>query len=190
MTDKLTELVAGDRQENSRKYSKSNSKYPEISAEVKAEALASDIKFQTKGLLAAAGRGRVDFHDLEDVKKRTREYFTACAEAEGAVIPSFLGLCTHGFGISRSATYKYLATHSGEPAAEFIEMTRDALADILCSAALRRDADNSTAIFVLKNCHNFVDRVEVTPVQTAPPVEQIDVEALQRRIMGSVVLDD
>lgn len=175
--DRLTELVGQDRQDKPRKYNKSNPQYPEVSAKVKADALATDIKFQSKALVAAAGRGRADFHDLADVKRRTQEYFDACANAGGAVLPSFIGLCTHGYGVSRSAVYKYLENHAGEDVAEFIERARDIIADILCSAALRRDADNSTAIFVLKNSHSFRDKLEieaVKPVEPLGPMQSIE----------------
>ena len=177
----LAALIGREKRERSKTYK-------EISDESKAANISADVAFQTKGLIAAAGKNRVDLNDLDDVKRRVISYMDACTEA--AAIPSFIGLCTHGLGLSRAAVYKYLTAHSGTATAEFIELTRDTLADILCSAALRRDADNSTAIFILKNSHNFRDRLELEAVPPADPLSPVTDPAERRRRIEAAVVDE
>lgn len=159
--NEMATAIAADKRSRSKTYR-------EISDESKAAAIAADVNFKTAGLMAAANRDKVNFSNLSDVKKRTEEYMQACQSA--GALPSFLGLAGFGYGLSRQAVYKYLNEHQGEPAAEFIELARDTIADILSSAALRRDADNSTAIFVLKNSHGFSDVVQIQPVPQADPL--------------------
>ena len=179
---RLAAAITKDKRERSKTYR-------EISDESKAAAITADIQFKTRGLKAAAGRGKVDFNSLEDVRRRTEEYFSACAQA--AAIPSVQGLATFGYGISRAALYKHINNHPGTPVVEYIDTARDTIADALLSAGLRRDADSACAIFVLKNNHNFSDRLQIEPIPSDPllgPVQ--DQEALQKRILESVVCEE
>ena len=171
--NEMATAIAADKRSRSKTYR-------EISDESKAAAIAADVSFKTAGLMEAANRDKVNFSDLDDVKRRTENYMRACQEA--GALPSFLGLAGYGYGLSRQAVYKYLTEHHGEEAAEFVELARDAIADILAAAALRRDADNSTAIFVLKNSHGFSDVVQIQPVPQADPLGTVTTaEALASR---------
>lgn len=96
--------------------------------------------------------------------------------------------CT-AFGGSREWVYRYLRSHSGTPSAEFLELTRETLADIMMTASMNKAADPATVIFSLKNLHGFADRVEIMPKAEAPgPLGPLaDQKALEARILGTVV---
>lgn len=122
----------------------------------------------------------VRFDDLEDVKSRTFEYLRACERTSS--FPSLMGLSAYAFGVSRSAVYAYLKRHPDTPTAHFIDRTRDLIADILSSAALQRNADAVTSIFILKNGLGFADRVEIEPVpHTVNDEMQFSAEDIARR---------
>lgn len=163
--------------------------YKEVANACKAEAISADIAHKRQSLFAASERDRVDFSNLEDVKRRTSEYLTACEQ--NASFPSFMGLANYGYGISRNSLYKYLRAHPGTATAEFIETARDTIADILSAASLRRDADAATAIFILKNCHGFVDKLEIEhETSTSPLGPKANLEELQRQIDGICTADE
>ena len=81
---RLAAAITKDKRERSKTYR-------EISDESKAAAITADIQFKTRGLKAAAGRGKVDFNSLEDVRRRTEEYFCNGLEHEK-------GWCSPCFG--------------------------------------------------------------------------------------------
>lgn len=123
--------------------------------------LAADIYQHVQALADADQRGKVDFHNIQDVKERTYNYFKACQQAE--VFPSVMGLASHGYGISRQALNQYLRAHQGEEAAEFICRARDTIADILTNASLFNNANAAQVIFQLKNHFGHSDTPEPEP---------------------------
>lgn len=163
--------------------------YREASNEVNAALISEDVGKKRQALMTSAARPRVNLGDLEAVKIRTNDFLAACEAT--ATIPTFLGLCT-AFGGSREWVYKYLRSNSGTPSAEFIELTRETLADIMMTASMNKAADAASVIFALKNLHGFVDKVEITPkVEDPGPLgPTIDPEELRRRIEDSVVVDE
>lgn len=140
-----------------------NKLYPTVAREEKAEMISADIKFKREMLAAAS---RIDLNDLKAVTERTQGYLSACEVA--ATIPTFIGLAA-AFGMSRQNLYQFLSTHAGSPSAEYLEVVRDVLADSLITASLTRTTDAATSIFILKNLHGFVDKLEVEPIQRPDP---------------------
>ena len=108
---------------------------------------------------------RVDFYDIDDVRRRITDYFTACSQA--GIYPSVQGLASYGFGISRQALnqWRNRPNNRGTEVANLIDRACDMMADILTNQALRNNANAIQAIFQLKNNHAFADRVEIEPVQ-------------------------
>lgn len=127
----------------------------------KGETLQQDIMTQLAALQATEQRKKVDLKSIEDVKQRTYDYLAACAEAEA--FPSVMGLAVHGYGISRQALNQYLLRNQNE-VTEFIDRTKDVIADILTNASLYNNANAVAVIFQLKNSHSFADRVEIEPI--------------------------
>lgn len=127
----------------------------------KGEALQLDIMAQLEALQASEQRKKVDLRNIADVKQRTYDYLSACAAAEA--FPSVMGLAVHGYGISRQALNQYLLRNDNE-VTEFIDRTKDVIADILTNASLYNNANAVAVIFQLKNSHSFADRVEIEPV--------------------------
>lgn len=161
-----------------------NKLYPEIARQEKAEMISADIRFKREMLAAAS---RIDLKNLKVVTERTQEYLSACEAA--ATIPTFIGLAT-AFGMSRQNLYSFLSTHAGSPSAEYLEVVRDVLADSLVTASLTRTTDAATSIFILKNLHGFVDKLEVSPSEPEPPLGRMATqEELEARINASVVED-
>lgn len=127
----------------------------------KGEVLQQDILAQLGALQATEQRRKVDLRSLEDVRQRTYDYLNACAAAEA--FPSVMGLAVHGYGISRQALNQFLLRNNNE-VTEFIDRTKDVIADILTNASLYNNANAVAVIFQLKNSHSFADRVEIEPV--------------------------
>lgn len=160
--------------------------YREISDELKAETISKVITMNANALKDQPKR--VDLSDIDQVRKRTQDYLTACADA--GVIPTVMGLAAHGYACSRQWVNEYLRNNPGSESAEYIERTKDAFADVLVTSALNRAADATMAIFTLKNTNGFADRLEVTPPNPEPPLGRLpDQKALEERIMGSVTED-
>jgi hypothetical protein len=155
----------------------------------KGEMLAADIDGAINALEVSSGREQVDFGNLEQVQARTREYLTACKLSEH--YPSVLGLSTFAFGVSRQGLNKYLRLHPDTPTARFIEMTKDLFADVLVNQSLYRNCDVTQVIFQLKNCNGFSDKLEIEATAATPPMgAEPDQQALEQRIIGSIVMED
>ena len=142
--------------------------YKAQSDEHKGDMLAADIMMRADDLLQSEERGKVDLSSLDDVQRRTYDYFTACANAQ--TYPSIMGLAVHGFGISRQALNQWLNRNAGSRVAEFISKAKDVMADILTNASLYNNANAVQVIFQLKNHFEHSDRVEVQPVAADSPM--------------------
>ena len=154
--------------------------YKEESDILKSESLAADIDVKIDALKRTTERGKVDFNNLREVQERVFEYMTACKQA--TIYPSAMGLASLAFGYSTRGMNKYLAENPDTPTAQFIELVKSSFADILTNAALFRNADTTQVIFQLKNQNNFVDRVQLEPIQSASPLgTQIDAETLAEK---------
>ena len=136
--------------------------YKAQSDEHKGDMLASDIMARANGLMQSEARGKVNFRDIEDVERRTYDYFRACADAQ--TYPSIMGLAVHGYGISRQALNQWLIRNPESTAAEFITKAKDVMADILTNASLYNNANAVQVIFQLKNHFEHSDKVEIQPV--------------------------
>ena len=144
----------------------------------KGEALQSDILAQLEALQATEQRRKVELRDLEDVRQRTYDYLAACAEAEA--FPSVMGLAVHGYGISRQALNQFLLRNDNE-VTEFINRTKDVIADILTNASLYNNANAVAVIFQLKNSHSFADRVEIEPVMDRSDAIQFSAQEIEAK---------
>lgn len=157
----MTEDIIAEKEKNgySKRLYKPNGNYKIVSDEHKGETLANSIMQQARGLLESEERGRVNFSNYDDVRARTYNYFTACAQAE--TYPSVMGLAVHGFGISRQALNQFLKSNPQSAAAEFINRAKDVMADILTNASLYNNANAVQALFQLKNHFGHYDKIEI-----------------------------
>lgn len=155
--------------------------------EHKGDVLAADLERSILEMQEADRRGPIDWNDLEQVKSRTYDYLTACATSQ--VFPSMMGLSIYGYGMSRQAVNKYLIKYPDSPAAKFVSMVKDLIADTLSNAALFRNADPVSVIFQLKNHFDHSDKVQIEPVpQSADLLAPVtDPEERRRRIEAAVV---
>ena len=145
----------------------------------KAEELQKDIRTKSEMLYSTNEQNKVDFNDLEDIKRRTKSYLDACAAT--GTFPSMMGLASYGYGISRQNLYWRLRNHPDSEVSRFIDRVRDLIADVLAGAALKRNADNVTTIFILKNGLGFSDRVELEAVTQEPDEHTYSAEDIMKR---------
>lgn len=134
----------------------------------------ADIVNEEIGMLdrkALKNECAVDLDDVRAVMERTRDYFTACAEAGNP--PSLMSYCSIGLGLTRSRVSDYCRKHHNE-STEFITRVSDLIADQLTTGALYGNLDNIMAIFQLKNLHGFADnvRIEAAGVEQVPEVDE------------------
>ena len=113
----------------------------------------------------------VDLDDVRAVMERTRDYFTACAEAGNP--PSLMSFCSIGLGLTRSRVSDYCRKHHNETT-DFLARVSDLIADQLTTGALYGNLDNIMAIFQLKNLHGFADnvRIEAATQEQAPEIDE------------------
>ena len=118
----------------------------------------------------------VDLDNIDEVKKRTKEYFIACADAKHP--PSVLTYCTIGLGTTRQNIQRYAGKHSNATT-EFIQRVFDLIADAISTGALYGNLDNIMSIFQLKNLHGFADNVRIEAA-VADQVPEVDTDALAK----------
>ena len=64
---------------------------------------------------------------------------------------------------------------------EFIDRTKDVIADILTNAGLYNNANSIQVLFQLKNHHSFADRVEIEPVVAQDDARRITAEEIEAK---------
>ena len=134
-------------------------------------------------------RQRVDFTDVEDVRQRIIDYFSACADS--GIYPSVQGLAVHGFGISRQALNQwrtrsrhdkfYTDKETRKEVERLIDCACDMMADILTNQSLHNNANPVQSLFQLKNNHAFADRVELEAIPHDEEDERMSMEELERK---------
>lgn len=150
----------------------------------KAEQLSQDIGRAVYALSQPeAEADRVDFSNVEDVRRRIVDYLKACQLS--GTYPSVQGLASFGFGISRQALNQWLRRdkNKGSEAAELIERACDMFADVLTNQSLHNNANGIQALFQLKNNHAFADRVEIEPILEHEPEAAMSAEDIARRYL-------
>ncbi|MFV0351840.1 MAG: terminase small subunit [Oscillospiraceae bacterium] len=184
MSDSITaqsmaKVLAAEKQANNHK----SKMYKELSDAHKANQLAADSCTKRKMLQESTVRTRLDLKDTPSVQARTFEYMEATEIAK--VFPSVSGLAL-AFGCSRQNLNQFLLAHPTHPTTDFIQQVKEAFADIISNAGLYGSANPIMSIFILKNNHGFVDRLDLAPVAQTPTDGDYDVEAIRKRYL----LDD
>ena len=156
--DSMKNALATDKKRNG--YSKRL--YKAESDAYKGDVLQGDIMERVALLQQAQKRSKVNWNDINDVRQRTYNYLSACADA--SAFPSVMGLAVYGYGITRQALNQYLLAHPNTPATDFINQAKDIMADILTNASLNNNANPVQVIFQLKNHFGHSDRVEIEPI--------------------------
>ena len=152
------------------------------------ERLAALVAKTTAELVDAATTEAISLKDTEEVKARSVLYLRAC-EASSS-FPSIAGLA-RSMGLSRQALYDCIQRNSPPDTAAWLELCRDAFSDLLSEAALRNNCNNITAIFLQKALYGLRESVEIVARQDSGPLGPlVDKAELERRILGSVVIDD
>lgn len=163
--------------------------YPEVNSQVKAAHTTATIDAIREGLARAASRERVDLSDTERVMQRTRDFLEACSAS--ATPPTLTGLCARGYGMSRRRVNAWMAQHADHETAIFLETVKDNLADLLQLLALGKTTDAVTTIFLLKNLHEYSDRVEIEPiVRDSYPGANTDAQTLARAYLDQIPDED
>ena len=155
--------------------------YKEISDERKRGQISQGIVDAAKSLKQSMNAPRVDLSDTQQVQERTFMYFEACSTA--SIFPSVMGL-SGAMGCSRQNLNRWLLSHPGHPTTDFIERTKDIMADVLTNASLYNNANPVQAIFQLKNHFGHSDRVEIAPVvQNQVSDNDFNAEEIRKRYL-------
>lgn len=160
--------------------------YKTQSDEHKSDLLSKDIGSKLDMLKNIKCTQRVDFNDVAAVQRRTYEYMEVCKDA--GMFPTVMGLSA-ALGYSRRGLNKYLTEHDNSTT-HFLESVKDNFADIMSNAALFRNADAATTIFILKNCAGFVDKIEIAPVQPNPLGDEPDPDEIAAKYVSMLPPED
>lgn len=162
--------------------------YKAESDKLRAEAVGRDLEGKILLLQDVESRGRVDMRDTDAVKETAAEYMERCRA--GGLVPTVMGLSA-SLGVSRQWLNRFCSENPGHPTTQFIEVVKEVFADCLTQAGFGRYISESLSIFILKNTASMADKVELEAVaNTSPMGDSVDRSELERRIAGSVVLDD
>lgn len=154
--------------------------YKELSDEHKGEQITQSIQNKSAALRNALAAPRVNLSDTEKVKERTFMYFEACAQSSS--FPSVMGLAG-AMGCSRQNLNQWLLAHPGHATTDFVNMTKDVMADILTNASLFNSANAIQVIFQLKNHFEHSDRVEIAPVVPGQSDADYSAEEIRARYL-------
>lgn len=130
---------------------------------------------------------KADLQDTKLVKEVVKAYLISCYEA--GTVPSKQGI-SRSLGLSRQGVEQFIQRNPNHSTTEFLQVTFDALADLLSNAALSNSTNMVLSIFLLKAVFGYKEAVslEITP---NPLGADVNPEELYRRIQDSVVdIDD
>lgn len=178
----MAEALTADREKSGHK----GKIYKEIADQHKSEQIALSITSKNNALKQAINAPRVDLSDTQEVQKRTFMYLEACSLSSS--FPSVMGLAA-ALGCSRQNLNRWLLSHANHATTDFINITKDLIADVVVDAGLRNNAAQPMSIFVLKNNHGFVDRVEVAPIAPERNDRDYDPEDIRRRYLPCADVD-
>lgn len=164
---------------------KASRKTPNVSYEV----ISAEIGAAVEALHQSIIQGRVNLNDTDLVIVRTEEYFSSCSAA--GIFPSVMGLSVYGYGLSNGTLSTWLKNHPSHPTSEYINMIKDAMADILTNASLNNSANVIQAIFQLKNHFGHEDHVKVEAFASQDLLQGArSKEEIAMRYKENVVIDD
>lgn len=126
-------------------------------------------------------REAVDLDNTGIVRQRALEYLQSCAEVP--TTPTVSGLYALGLGLSRQAVAQWCIRHPNHQTAQFIEVLKESFADLLAASALGGSVAPVPAIFVLKNCYGWIDRMQVTPAVPVRAEDEYSAEDIAKRYM-------
>lgn len=180
--ESMAEALTTDKEKNGYK----GKIYKEIADRHKSEQISLSIKSKNNALKQAINAPRVDLSDTQAVQERIFMYFEACSMS--SCFPSVMGLAA-ALGCSRQNLNRWLLAHANHATTEFINIVKDMIADVLADAALRNNAAQIMAIFIMKNCHGFADRVEVAPITPERNDREYDPDEIRRRYLPYAEVD-
>lgn len=172
----MAEALTADREKSGHK----TKIYKEIADQHKGQQISLSITSKNNALKQAINAPRVDLSDTQEVQRRTFMYFEACSVS--SCFPSVMGLAA-ALGCSRQNLNRWLLSHAEHPTANFINMAKDVMADLLVDSSLHNNSNPVMSIFVLKNNHGFADRVEVAPITPERRDSDYDPDDIRRRYL-------
>ena len=128
--------------------------YRAESKEITDNAIRQTIQSAIADIDCSNGKEKIRLEDLEKVKSIARDYLEACAF--NSIFPTMTGLAM-ALGHTRTNLYIYMQKKPDDDTAVFLTQFHDKLADILAESALKGNANNIAAIFILKALYGFKD---------------------------------
>ena len=157
--------------------SKGTKIYRAQSKEVTDKAIRESISNAIADVKRFDGRQKIQLENTKAVKAIAESYLESCAV--NACFPSMTGLAM-ALGHTRTNLYIYMQKKQDDETAIFLTQFHDLLADILSENALKGNANNITAIFVLKALYGYKDTQTFELVQGTPFEETSADDLIQR----------
>ena len=151
--------------------------YKAQSKEVTDKAIRQSINNAIEDVKRFDGQAKVKLEDTARVKAIAEAYLESCAV--NACFPSMTGLAM-ALGHTRTNLYIYMQKKQDDETAIFLTQFHDLLADILSENALKGNANNITAIFVLKALYGYKDTQTFELVQGTPFTDTTVDDMVQR----------
>jgi len=125
--------------------------YRAESQEIADQGISKSVINALSELKQADGRTKINMDDTNMVKSRIEAYLETCAV--NSSLPSMTGIAMI-LGYTRTGLYLYMEKQNTETS-RYLQLVHDKLADILSENALKNNANNITAIFLLKSLYGL-----------------------------------
>ena len=132
---------------------------------------------------------RIDISDPEQVRQRIMEYFQFCIKHN--LMPQIIGM-SDWIGISRDTlnSWKRGEFPGRKEHQKIIEMGYSIIEEVMIAKLLDNRIPAASGIFLLKNCFNYADRVEVGFEAKQDPFDGLNNEEVRKRIIEQYGIDE
>lgn len=159
---------------------------PALTAQVKQEITREIVRHHLR--FAQKHPEKTDLTNLQLVKSLVLEYLEGC-ERDGRT-PTKEGIAL-SLGLTNRWLNKFQLAHPESPTSLFLEQVRELLGSIIQDSVNAGTAHPIQGIFVLKNLGlGYVDKLEVTPVETHDPLANLDSTEARKRLTEAIPDDD
>lgn len=158
-----------------------NSNYKLVSGEYQEGKLKQLISSSVENFAEFATRQKVSLDDIQEIKKRTLAYLTACEET--GTFPTNIGLA-RCLGYSDRNLRHWRQTKPNTETAEWLEMFNETCVDIMNQSALKNNANSVMAIFINKAHYNYREKDELIITPNTPGIDDetaITAEEIRKR---------
>ena len=136
--------------------------YKAESQEITDEAISKSVLNAISDLKRLEGRQRISLDDCEMVRAVAEAYLESCAVS--STFPSMSSLAM-ALGYSRQNLYHFMKEKGDTETGLFLTQLHDLFGNILAENSLRNNANNITAIFILKSLFGYKETQSIELLQ-------------------------